>query len=85
MATVSVRVPDDVKERMERHDDVNWSAVIRAHIEDELEARESRSIGHAVATSERLSGAIDPDDVAEQNTADVIREWRNRRYGADAT
>lgn len=83
MATVSIRVPDDLKERMEEHDEINWSAVIRANIEEELGELESRRIGHAVATSERLSNAIDADDVADQNTADVIREWRDERYGAD--
>lgn len=81
MGSVSLRVPDDVKERMERHDEINWSAVIRAHIEEELDELESRSIGHAVATSERLSGVIDSEDVADRNTAETIREWRDRRYG----
>lgn len=81
MATVSFRVPDEVKARMDEHDEVNWSAVLRAHIEAELSGLESRDVAHAVATSERLSGEIDPDDVSEQNTAEVIREWRDRRYG----
>lgn len=84
MATVSIRVPDDVKERMEAHGEINWSAVIRADIEEELEELESRSIAHAVATSERLSHAIDADDVAEENTADTIREWRDKRHGPDS-
>lgn len=81
MATVSVRVPDELKERMESHADVNWSAVIRAHIRDELDEREGRTLASAVAASERLSAAIDPDEVADVSTADRIREWRQRRYG----
>lgn len=81
MATVSVRVPDDLKRRMEELDAVNWSAVIREHIRDELGEREERSLARAVAASERLSAAIDPADVADLNTADDIREWRDRRSG----
>jgi len=84
MATVSLRVPDELKERMNAHGEINWSAVLRASIEEEVERLESRSIGHAVATSERLSNEIDEAEVAEENTAETIREWRERRYGADS-
>ena len=72
---------DELKARMEEHDMVNWSAVTRAHIQQELDAREERTLAKAVATSERLSATIDPAEVDELNTADRIREWRERRYG----
>lgn len=84
MATVSLRVPDEVKEKMDEYSEINWSAVLRSHIEDEIEQLESRSIGHAVATSERLSKEIDHEDVTSENTAETIREWRDRRYGENA-
>jgi len=83
MGTVSFRVPDKVKARMEEHDEVNWSAVLRDHIEEELHSLESRNIAHAIATSERLSGAIDADEVAATNTAETVREFRDTRYGAE--
>jgi ketosteroid isomerase-like protein len=83
MATVSVRVPDELKAQMEEHPTVNWSAVLREHIRRELVEREERSLAKAVAKSERLSATVDPDEVADVNTADVIREWRDRRYGPD--
>ena len=83
MGTVSFRVPDEVKERMEEHDEVNWSAVLRDHIEEELHDMESRNIAHAVATSERLSSAIDSDEVATTNTAETIRAFRDARYGEE--
>lgn len=78
---MSVRVPDELKERMEEHSDVNWSAVLREHISQELDEREGRRLARAVATNERLRARIDPEDVADQNTAERIREWRDRRYG----
>lgn len=83
MATVSLRVPDDLKEAMDEHPEINWSAVIRAHLEEEVEQLESRRIGHAVATSERLSNGIDREAVQDDNTAATLREWRESRYGAD--
>lgn len=84
MATVSLRVPDELKEKMDQHGEINWSALIRANIEEEIEQLESRSIGHAVATSERLSNGIPEAEVKDQNTAETIREWRDKRYGADS-
>lgn len=83
MGSVSFRVPDEVKERMEEHDEVNWSAVLRAHIKEELDDLESRNIAHAVATSERLSSTIDPEEVAATNTAETIRTFRDTRYGEE--
>jgi predicted transcriptional regulator len=80
MATVSLRVSDDLKKKMDEHGEINWSAVIRANIEEEIERLESRSIGHAVATSERLSNEIDDGEVKDENTAETIREWRDKRY-----
>jgi predicted DNA-binding protein len=81
MATVSFRVPEEIKRQMDEHDEINWSAVLRESIEGELSDLESRNVAHAVATSERLSGQIDEDDVADENSAGVIREFRDSRYG----
>ena len=81
MATVSLRVPDDLKKKMDKHGEINWSAVIRTNIEEEVERLESRGIGHAVATSERLSNEVNEEEVKNENTAETIREWRNKRYG----
>ena len=79
MATVSIRIPDDLKERMDEHEDVNWSAVLREHLRQEVDEHESEKLAHAVATSERLSAEIDEKEVADTNTAETIREWRERR------
>jgi hypothetical protein len=84
MATVSFRVPDEVKAKMEEYDEINWSAVFRQYIEDELAELEARNVAHAVATSERLSGEIDPDDVDDEPTTDLIREVRDSRYSGES-
>lgn len=36
MPNVTVAVPDDLKEQMTRHEEVNWSAVIRRAVQDHL-------------------------------------------------
>jgi len=81
MGTVSFRVPDEVKKRMENYDEVNWSAVLREHIKSELAELESRDVARAVATSERLSSTIDVEKVSTMNSAETIREFRDTRYG----
>lgn len=85
MATVSLRVPDELKEKMDQHDEINWSAIIRANIEEEILQLDSRNIGHAVATSERLSNEIDDEEVTNQNTAEIVREWRDTRYSGGSS
>lgn len=84
MATVSFRVPEEIKEKMEAHGEINWSAVLRQQIEEEIAKLEHRNVAHAVATSERLSQQIDEDDAFDENTADVIREFRETRYGGES-
>ena len=85
MGTVSFRVPDEVKARMEEHDEINWSEVLRNHVEGELQELEARNIAHAVAVSERLSQAIDAEDVAAEESADIIRSYRETRHsGTDS-
>jgi Arc/MetJ-type ribon-helix-helix transcriptional regulator len=81
MKTVSFRVPEDVKANMDAHDRINWGAVLREHVEAELADLDHRKVAHAVATSEALSGEIDEATVDETNTADVIRSFRDGRYG----
>lgn len=83
MPTVSVRVPDELKERMDDHPEINWSALLREYIAAELEAREARDLAHAVAVSERISESVDAESVRDQDTTAVVREWRDRRYGPD--
>lgn len=81
MATVSVRVPDELKARMEEYEEVNWSAIIRERLEESLAEIERESVASAVATSERLSRGTDADAVEERDSAELIREFRERRYG----
>ncbi|MEM4780271.1 MAG: hypothetical protein QXG03_01705 [Halalkalicoccus sp.] len=83
MATVSVRIPDRMKEKMDQFPEVNWSAVLRNQLEAELDRREGRDIARAVLVSERLSNSVDPDSLGEYDSAETIRTYRDSRHGPE--
>ena len=84
MATVSFRVSEEMKQRMDEHEEINWSAILRRRVAEELDELATRNLAHAVATSERLSQTVDEAAVRETNSADVIRAFRERRYGEES-
>lgn len=79
MPTFSFRIDEDRYEQMQDHSDVNWSQVLRDLLAEELASRDGRNLAAAIATSERLSAVIDEDEVAEHDSADIIREYREHR------
>jgi hypothetical protein len=71
-----VRVDDDLKERMRRYPQVNWSEYIRESLERKIREEEMKE-----ATREM-------DELAEKTTgnwngADEIRKWRDRSHGSE--
>jgi predicted transcriptional regulator len=40
MPTITVNVDDDLKERMDKHPEINWSEVTRQAIQEKIEALE---------------------------------------------
>lgn len=52
MPNVTVSMPDDLKEQMSRHDEVNWSAVIRRAVQDHLR---KLAIADAIANKSKLT------------------------------
>lgn len=73
---LSVRVDDDLKERMRRYPQVNWSEYIRESLERKIREEEMKE-----ATREM-------DELAEKTTgnwngADEIRKWRDRSHGSE--
>jgi len=71
-----VRVDDDLKERMRRYPQVNWSEYIRESLERKIREEEMKE-----ATREL-------DELAEKTTgnwngADEIRKWRDRSHGSE--
>jgi Arc/MetJ-type ribon-helix-helix transcriptional regulator len=74
MTTISIRIDEDTKKRMEKMKDVNWSEVVRQAILKMLGQEEGRNLAKAVLLNER--NVIIPDE--SYSSVEVIREWRNR-------
>lgn len=52
MPNVTVSIPEDLKEEMRRHEEVNWSAVIRRAVQDHLR---KLAIADAIARKSKLT------------------------------
>lgn len=52
MANITVTVPDDLREEMRRHEEVNWSAVMRKAVQAHLRKLE---IADAIAAKSELT------------------------------
>lgn len=52
MPNVTVSIPEDLKEEMRRHEEVNWSAVIRKAVQDHLR---KLAIADAIARKSKLT------------------------------
>ncbi|HLD81397.1 MAG TPA: hypothetical protein VJA40_05340 [archaeon] len=83
MPVVSVKVDEQSKQLMEKHEEINWSAVMRRSIAEkirDLEAtrldkkRALRAIQDAVRIQEKHVLKK-----GEKTGAELIREWRDKR------
>ena len=78
--TISLRINKELREKMKIHEDVNWSAVLRRAIVENLENKERVDLDNRRKASEeidkiRKSGVFDG---GKDSTA-IIREWRNKK------
>lgn len=72
MASITVRIPEELRKKMGQLKDVNWSGVIRSAIEEEIRK----------ARMQEASKKI--DELREKHkkkwdSTKVIREWREKR------
>ncbi len=77
MSIVTVRVDDETKKKMNRMRHVNWSSVVREAIEKKLAQESNRDLATAVLSTDKLRKKAPPS----WNTVEVIRSWREQRYG----
>jgi hypothetical protein len=63
------------KMRQMRH--VNWSGVLREAIDKKLAQESNRDLANAVLTTDKLRKKAPP----KWNSVEVIRFWREHRYG----
>ena len=72
MATITVRLPEEIKKEMKRLDHINWSEVVRQAIAEEIKRDKMRRASKTIEEL-RAKSKIKWDSVA------VIREWREKR------
>lgn len=70
---ITIRIPKELKERMDKLRHVNWSEVIRRAIEEKIREEE---IKQALNIMEELSRKAKP----ERPLSEIIREFRDRRW-----
>ncbi len=73
----SVRIEKEIKERMKKLRHIDWSEVVRAAIIETLEKEEGRNLAKAVLITEKIRKKAPKG----WNSVEVIRYWRERRYG----
>lgn len=72
MASVTVRIPEELRKKMGQLKNVNWSEVIRSAIEEEIRKAKMRE------ASKRIDELREKHKI-EWDSTKVIREWRERR------
>ncbi len=79
-ATVSVRVDEELHAEMKIHDEVNWSAVLRKAIVEQVSRLEQINTTQAqdafAAIAEMRKIRIFDKG---KNSTEIIREWREKR------
>jgi hypothetical protein len=80
MARMSIYVPDELKERMDAVDSVNWSAVAQSQFERELRLHPQLSENEMQATIERLKASkIAQTDEVIAKGAEAGKKWAMER------
>lgn len=85
MATITVRIPDELKRRMSLFSDVNWSEVVREalieRVELEFQRRKVKAmekVREASAVAGRIYEALlSTYGKIPYNSAELIRQWRD--------
>ncbi len=81
--TISVRIDKGTHERMKNHDHINWSAIIRRTLQQQLEQlqkekkfdREKAQKASQDIDKIRESGVFN----GRKSGTEIIREWRDKR------
>lgn len=79
-AIISVRINQELRNKMRNQEEVNWSAVLRRAIIENLENKEKvdlekRRKAAKMMDEIRKSGVFD----GGRDSVSIIREWRNKR------
>lgn len=76
---ISVRIGEELKEKMSKYKHVNWSEVIRRGIKRELKNLERRDLARALLLNEKY--LVKPDK--GYSSVEEIRRWRELRWSGE--
>ncbi len=75
MTVISVRVDEDLKKKMEKMKQVNWSEIVRKAIKEKIEQQGHKNIAKAVLINEEIRKRAP----SEFDSTVIIRQWRETR------
>jgi len=75
MPTITVNVDDDLKKRMDKHPEINWSEVTRQAIQEKIDALE---------VMDELTSESDLTESDVQEIADKINESGRKRVDEES-
>ena len=78
MATVSVSVPDQLKQRLDAREDVNWSAVARTAFENKLKADEEFAHFQKLVSKSKLTEK-DVEEISASINRGMAERFRKLR------
>ena len=79
-ATVSVRVDENLHTEMKFHDEINWSAVLRKAITEQVERLEQIDIARAQKAFSAIAEIKNARIFDKgKNSTEIIRAWREKR------
>lgn len=89
VTSITIRVPDELKEKMKRLSDINWSEVARRAIENRVDlelARREKDWDAISKASARIDGIYErlraEHGTVGFDSSETVRSWRDQRYGA---
>jgi len=80
MTSISIRVPDEIKKKMQKLSHINWSERLRELILKIIEQEENKNLAKALLMNEELVKEA-PEG---WDSTKLIRYWRDNRYGNES-
>ncbi|GEM_PF-2104031 len=78
--TISLRIEKALHAQMKRHEELNWSAILRKAIVEELDKTHIVNIPKARAAFKSIVELSKKMNIHKgKSTTEIIREWRDKR------
>ncbi len=77
MSTISVRIDNELKKKMESYKHINWSEVIRQSIVKAIENEQEVNRAKAILLNEKVRKKSSKNS----DSTKIIRQFREQRYG----